>query len=197
MPCSRGATARVLAILCGKVRRTTMTGASSLLIAALLFSPALLTAQDHQHEHGEGVPERLGTVSFPTSCSSDAQVKFTRAVAFLHSFWYENAEKAFRDVAATDPQCGMAWWGVAMCNYHQVWPSPYSPSELSRGMAAAEKAKAVGAKTPREQGYIDAIATFYRDGNTIDTNTRARAYEAAMEHLTSQFPDDDEAAIFY
>ena len=170
---------------------------SSLLIAALFFIPCALSAQDHQHEHGGGEPERLGAVSFPTSCSVDAQTKFTRAVALLHSFWYENAEKAFRDVAATDPQCGMAWWGVAMTNYHQVWPTPYSPAERARGMAAAEKAKAVGAKTTREQGYIDAIATFYRDADSVETRTRARAYEAAMERLASQFPDDDEAAIFY
>ena len=167
---------------------------SSLLIAALFFIPSALSAQDHQHEHGGGEPERLGAVSFPTSCSADAQTKFTRAVALLHSFWYENAEKAFRDVAATDPQCGMAWWGVAMTNYHQVWPTPYSPAERARGMAAAEKAKAVGAKTTREQGYIDAIATFYRDADSVETRTRARAYEAAMERLASQFPDDDEAA---
>ena len=51
-----------------------------------------------------------------------------------------------------------------MSNYHPVWPSPYSPAELARGIAAASKAAAVGAKTPeRERGYIDAIAAFYRD----------------------------------
>src|SRR5438067_9076375 len=83
----------------------------------------------------------------------------------------------------------MAWWGAAMSNYHQVWPSPYSPAELERGKAAAAKAKSIGAKTPRENGYIDAIATFYKDG--------ARAYEARMERLTNENPDDDEAEIFY
>jgi tetratricopeptide (TPR) repeat protein len=169
----------------------------SVAVAALLFAPRALTAQMHQHEHSGAMPERLGTVSFPISCSPDAQPKFTRAVALLHSFWYEEAEKAFREAAAADPQCGMAWWGVAMSNYHQVWPSPYSPAELSRGMAAAEKAKSIGAKTPREQGYIDAIAAFYRDADKIDAVTRARAHEAAMEKLVSQFPGDDEAAIFY
>ena len=155
-----------------------------------ILAALILVAQMHQHDHGGADSERLGTVSFPNSCSSEAQAKFTRAVALLHSFWYEEAEKAFRDVAATDPQCGMAWWGAAMSNYHQVWPSPYSPAELARGKEAAEKAKSVGAKTPREQAYIDAIATFFR-------NTDARAYEAEMESLASRFPNDDEAQIFY
>jgi tetratricopeptide (TPR) repeat protein len=166
-------------------------------ISILLLSTVNLLAQMEQHDHhAEGV-ERLGTVTFPTSCMPAAQAKFTRAVALLHSFWYEEAEKGFRGAAAIDPQCGMAWWGVAMSNYHPVWPSPYAPAELARGVAAAAKAKAIGAKTAREQGYIDSIAAFYNDAEHVDLNTRARAYEAGMQRLTAAFPDDDEAAIFY
>ena len=146
-----------------------------------------------QHEHHGAMPERLGTVQFPTSCKAD----FTRAVALLHSFWYEEAEKAFIEIAKEDPQCGMAWWGAAMSNYHEVWPSPYSPAELARGMADAAKAESAGAKTPREKLYIEAITAFYRDAGNVDLIPRARAYEAVMERLSTQFPDDDEAAIFY
>ena len=167
---------------------------ASITIASLLLTPCA-PAQMDQHEHAAG--ERLGTVSFPISCSPDAQAKFTRAVALLHSFGYEDAEKAFGEVSRIDPQCGMAWWGMAMSNYHPVWPSPYSPAELARGIAAASKASAVGAKTPRERGYIDAIAAFYRDAGTVEIIPRARAYESKMERLVAQYPDDDEAAIFY
>src|SRR5438477_9441541 len=165
------------------------------LVALVAFTPSVVLAQHEGHEHGSG--ERLGTVSFPISCRPDVQSQFTRAVALLHSFWYAEAEKAFMDVARVDPQCGMAWWGAAMSNYHQVWPSPYSPTELSRGMAAAAKAKSIGARTPRENGYIDAIAVFYQDPDKADIVSRARAYEARMLRLTTDFPDDDEAAIFY
>jgi tetratricopeptide (TPR) repeat protein len=164
---------------------------------AIAFAISLLLAQMEQHDHhAEGV-ERLGTVNFATSCSPAAQAKFTRAVALLHSFWYEEAEKAFTETASVDPQCGMAWWGVAMSNYHPVWPSPYSPAELARGVAAAAKAKTVGAKTDREKAYIDAIAAFYDDVEHRDLNTRARAYEAGMQRVTAANPNDDEAAIFY
>ena len=150
-----------------------------------------------QHEHHGAPPERLGTVSFPISCNANAQAHFSRAVALLHSFWYEEAEKSFRETARVDPSCGIAWWGVAMSNYHQVWPSPYSPAELARGIQAAATAESVGAKTPREMAYINAIAAFYRDADKTDIIPRARAYESAMARLTTQFPDDDEAAIFY
>jgi tetratricopeptide (TPR) repeat protein len=167
------------------------------IVIALLFLAPPLAAQLAEHEHHGAAPERLGTVSFPISCNANAQAQFTRAVALLHSFWYEEAEKAFVETAKADPACGIAWWGVAMSNYHEVWPSPYSPAELACGIAAAANAESLGAKTPREKAYIDAIAAFYRDADKTDIIPRARAYEAAMERLTRQFPDDDEAAIFY
>ncbi len=162
---------------------------------AMLLAAALPLAAQHEHQHEAG--ERLGTVSFSITCSAAANATFTRAVALLHSFWYEESEKAFLDSAKVDPQCGMAWWGVAMSNYHQVWPTPYSPAELGRGVAAAAKASSIGAKTDRERGYINAIAAFYRDVEHNDLIPRARAYEAAMQQLTAAFPDDDEASIFY
>jgi hypothetical protein len=162
---------------------------------ALLCLASPLFAQMPEHHHDAG--ENFGKVSFPISCAAGTQEAFTKAVAQLHSFAYEDAEAAFNAIASRDPQCGMAWWGVAMTNYHPVWPSPYSPAELARGIAAAKKAETIGAKTPRERAYIDAIATFYRDADKVDVNTRARAYEAKMAALTAQYPDDDEAAIFY
>ena len=56
---------------------------------------------------------------------------------------------------------------------------------------------AAGAKTPREQAYIDAIAAFYKDSDTVDHRTRALAYEQAMAQLVQDYPDDTEAQIFY
>jgi tetratricopeptide (TPR) repeat protein len=170
--------------------------ATSLITLFLAAYPVYAQLDEH-HDHGTMPSERLGTVSFPISCKGDAQAHFTRAVALLHSFWYEQAEKAFRETATIDPKCGMAWWGVAMSNYHQVWPSPYSPAELARGIKAAADAVSAGTRTPREKGYIDAVAAFYRDAASVDIVTRARSYEAAMQRLTTAFPDDDEAAIFY
>jgi hypothetical protein len=164
-------------------------------IAIVFAAVHSLSAQDDHHHHDAA--ERLGTVSFPVSCNDAAKSSFGRAVALLHSFWYEEAEKAFLDTAKADPKCGMAWWGVAMSNYHQVWPTPYSPAELARGVRAAARASAIGAETDRERVYIEAIARFYRDDERNDLISRARAYEALMQQLSAAFPDDDEASIFY
>jgi tetratricopeptide (TPR) repeat protein len=139
---------------------------------------------------------KVGDVGFPVSCSAEAQQQFTRAVAILHSFWYEEAAKAFTAVAGTDPDCAMAHWGVAMSNWYPLW---YPPSEaaLKAGSEAVAKAQSIGAKTGRERDYIEAIAIFYRDSDKLDNRTRSVAYEKAMEQVYLRYPDDREAGLFY
>jgi len=145
----------------------------------------------HTH-HGEA--EKLGTVRFPVSCNAVAQERFGRAVALIHSFWYDEAEKAFGEVAKLDPSCAMAYWGVAMSNFHPIWAPP-SPAELERGKAAVAKAESLPIPTQRERDYIDAIGAFYKDAP--DYGTRKLAFEAAMEQVHTKNPKDREAAIFY
>jgi len=140
--------------------------------------------------------EKLGTVVFPVSCNQAANQQFARAVAILHSFWYEEAVKAFTEVTVTDPSCAMGFWGVAMSMYYPLW---YPPSEatLKSGLAVLDRATAVGTKTPRERDYLGAIETFYRDWDKSDHRSRTLAYEKAMERVYARYPDDHEAAIFY
>jgi len=156
-----------------------------------LVSPAVA-----QHEHPAGDPTKLGKVMFPVSCDPSVQPQFGSAVAMLHSFWYEKASDTFVAIAEKDPTCGMAYWGIAMTYYHQIW-SPPGPAELKAGVSALEKAKAAGAKTQRERDYISAIGTFYKDSDKLDHRTRALAYEQAMDELQARYPDDHEAAIFH
>ena len=164
----------------------------SFLSIALVSSAVAQEMHPHRHER----PEILGTVKFTTSCSPNAQKQFNQAVAWLHSFEYEEAEKAFTETAATDPQCGMAYWGIAMSNYHPLWVPP-TPAELKKGWSAVEKAKASGTKTPREQDYIAAIEIFYKDHDKLDHRTRAFAYSDAMKQLHTRNPTDREAGVFY
>jgi hypothetical protein len=90
----------------------------------------------------------------------------------------------------------MAWWGVAMSYWHELWAPP-TPAELAAGADAVAKAEAIAGKTEREKAYIAAIAVFYKDSGTLPHHTRALAYEKAMADLHRHYPDDREAAIFY
>jgi len=149
-----------------------------------------------QHGHPAGDPAKLGKVNFPVSCDSSVQPQFSIAVAMLHSFWFEKASDTFAAVADKDPQCGMAYWGIAMTHYHPIWEAP-GPADLKAGIAALEKARSVGAKTQREKDYIAAIEAFYKDTDKLDHRTRALAYEKAMDQLQARYPHDHEAAIFH
>ncbi|MFZ3376191.1 MAG: hypothetical protein WA183_11620 [Chthoniobacterales bacterium] len=155
-----------------------------------------VVAQHEQHEHPAGEPEKLGKVNFPVSCDEGLQLQFNRAVAMLHSFWYEKANEEFAAMAQKDPACAMAYWGIAMTLYHPIWEAP-GPAALKQGSEAVAKAKLAAPKTERERDYISAIETFYKDSDKLDHYTRALAYEKAMEQLHARYPDDREAAIFY
>jgi len=166
---------------------------SALLVTAALLAPLSAAAHD---DSSPATGEKLGAVQFAISCNAEAQQRFSRAVAILHSFWYEEAVKAFTGVAEADPSCAMAWWGIAMSHWYQLWYPPAAPA-LKAGAAAVAKAEGLDPKTERERDYIGAIAAFYRGSDTIDHRTRALAYRAAMANLHQRYPDDREAAIFY
>jgi tetratricopeptide (TPR) repeat protein len=165
----------------------------------LLLVGLAATARAHdeaEHHHGDVNLERVGKVSFPVSCRPDQQEKFERAVAILHSFWYEESERLFREIVEADPSCAMALWGVAMSLYHPIWQPP-DPASLKRGAEAVAQATKIGARTERERDYVAAIGRFYADSDTRDHETRANDYMEAMAGLATKYPTDSEAAVFY
>jgi tetratricopeptide (TPR) repeat protein len=165
-----------------------------LLVSFLCHTHSASAQERHQHRHDPS--EKLGRVNFTVSCSPLAQRQFNRAVAWLHSFEYEEAEKVFTEVTVTDPGCGMSYWGIAMSNYHPIWAPP-TAAGLQKGLSAIEKAKVVGARTQRERDYIAAIEVFYKDSDKLDHRTRTFAYREAMEQLYRRNPSDREASVFY
>jgi tetratricopeptide (TPR) repeat protein len=178
----------------GKPVKRTLLIVVLLTVAFLCHTHSAKAQEATPHRHDPS--EKLGQVNFTISCSPQAQRQFNRAVAWLHSFEYEEAEKAFSEVTITDPRCGMGYWGVAMSNYHPLWAPP-TVAELKKGSSAIEKAKVVGARTRREQDYIAAIEVFYKDADRLDHRTRTFAYSKAMEQLYRRHPSDHEAGVFY
>src|ERR671912_351546 len=106
--------------------------------------------------------KQFGAVAFPTSCSEKVKKDFDLAIALLHSFEYDEAEKVFAKIIDEEPQCAMAYWGVAMSNYHLLWTPP-SAVELTKGSKAIEIAKGLTHKSKQEIEYINAAAELYND----------------------------------
>jgi tetratricopeptide (TPR) repeat protein len=160
---------------------------ASLLVTVVLASAAL-----------EGQEPKLGSVHFATSCSTRAQPIFNRAVALLHSFEFNEATQGFRQVLAADSTCGIAYWGIALSNWgNPAAPGNRSPELIAAGLDAVTRGRAIGAKTSREKAYIGAVGSLYDDASTIDQRTRFAVYRDVMHGITTTYPDDVEARIFY
>ena len=151
-----------------------------------------------QHDHaaaGAGVGS--DSVSFLTSCAPALREDFNRAVALLHSFWFAQAIAAFDGVAAKDPSCAIAHWGVALSRWGNPFAGLRSPQQIELGRGAIQKAQSTGSPTARERAYIAAAAELFTSGDASTQRARTLAYEKGMERVVREFPGDMEARIFY
>ena len=162
-------------------------------IAAFFAQPLLAHDDDAAAQSGQG---QFGKVNFPTSCSAAVQPQFERAVAMLHSFFFPEHIKAFHAVIKADPQCAMAYWGLAISQRPNPLVPPWPEENLKRALEAIQQGKAV-AKTERERDWLSALEVVYKDYDKVPTSTRSQRYEQAMAELSRRYPDDKEAAIFY
>src|SRR5262249_28716845 len=138
----------------------------------------------------------LSAVHFPISCSA-VQLQFDRAVALLHNFFFPETMKAFQAIIQEDPNCAMAYWGLAMSQRPNPLVPPFPEANLKGGWEAVRKGKSASNQTPREAEYLAAMEVFYGDYDKIDQVTRAGRYAEAMQRLHEHYPEDAEAAIFY
>jgi tetratricopeptide (TPR) repeat protein len=162
----------------------------------VLFIGVAAIGVDAQHEHAAATG-KLGRVHFPISCAPETQMPFDRALAMLHSFWYQEGLNAFTEVTKRYPACAMAYWGIAVLARGNPLVSAPDAAGFKRGKDAIQKAKTLGATTDRERDFINSMAIYYQDGKNVDHRARVLAYEQAMEHIYRKYPEDPEAAIFY
>jgi tetratricopeptide (TPR) repeat protein len=162
----------------------------------LAISFAVCVAASDEEHHSHPAPEKLGSVSFATSCAATVKPAFERAVALLHSFAYSTSEQAFQAVAARDPGCAIAYWGMAMTHFHQLWEPP-AGDELRAGSEQIRKAVHIRAGSLRERQFIEALATYYRDPEHAAPAVRAERYASAMADVARDNAGDAEAQIFY
>ena len=165
-------------------------------ISALLTVAAPASAQ---HDHAAAGSDQIGgdSVSFLTSCAPALRQDFNRAVALLHSFWFAQAIAVFDEVAAKDPSCAIAHWGVALARWGNPFAGLRSAQQIELGRAAIQKAQTTGSPTPRERAFINAAAELFTSGDAATQRARTVAYERAMDRVVRAFPGDMEARIFY
>lgn len=166
--------------------------------SALILVPGAALAQTEDHsQHTGAASAGVGTVSFDTSCAPAVKAAFNHAVAELHSFWFPEARAGFEGVLKTDPACAMAYWGIALTHWGNPFAGLRSAQAIAAGKAAIDKGQATGSPTPREKGYIDAVAGLFSSADPGTQRARVLAYEKATEAVAAQNPGDIEARIFW
>ncbi|MDB5390605.1 MAG: alkyl hydroperoxide reductase/Thiol specific antioxidant/Mal allergen [Planctomycetaceae bacterium] len=181
--------------------------------AAQPVAPVQPTVQPGHSVHGDSFSEgprqkaylmgNTGKVSFPvTTKIPECQQFINQGVGQLHGFWYFEAERSFRQAAALDSDCGIAYWGMAMANTNNA-------KRAKDFIAEAVKHKAN--LTPRETKYIDALHAFHhaqpkkgrenRKGNDQnepqrDDKSKYEAYTKSLERIYLDHPEDLEAKAF-
>lgn len=167
-----------------------------LLPTLLLLCAATAATQPHDDPQ-HPAPEKLGDVHFDNSCQPAVGADFDRAVALLHSFAFGTAKQAFEEVLAEDPECTIAYWGIALTHWGNPFGGIKTGPLLENGRTTVEQGLAIGTPTARELAYLQAVSELYESTSSRDHAARTSAYEAAMAALHTDYPDDREAATFY
>lgn len=165
---------------------TRCTGAALGVVLALAAVPALAQSSG------------LGTVTFPNSGAEEAQADFLDGVRLLHSFEWDDAAEAFQRAQAIDPDFALAYWGEALSHTggHHYPPgqdmSQAREALLKLGRTRAERV--AKAPTDREKQYLESVHILYGPGDLLE---RSEGYEQTLAKLSSDYPDDLEAAAFH
>jgi tetratricopeptide (TPR) repeat protein len=142
--------------------------------------------------------QNLGDHQFPvTTSSARAQLFINQGMMLTYGFNHVEASRSFREAVRLDPNCAMAYWGMAYVmgpNINLAMPPEAEPQAyemIQKAMALKKGA------SEREQAYIDALARRYSGEDKPNRTALDGAYAEAMRQLHARYPDDLDAATLY
>jgi protein SCO1/2 len=168
--------------------------AAALSIVIALLLGAIMVVATWEANPDEPLPNE---VQFRVSCSDWSQRQFNHATSLLHSLRYGYSESAYAAIAKHEPDCAMAYWGIAMSRLKRPIAIPPSAEDIRAAEGALRTATGARTATHRERAYINALTALVAEGALAVWHARTLAYEQAMEAVARQYPEDREAAIFY
>ena len=142
--------------------------------------------------------QNLGDHKFPVSTNSArAQLFINQGMMLTYGFNHAEASRSFREAARLDPDCAMAFWGMA----YVIGPNinmAMAPESEPKAYELIQKAMALKKNaSDREQAYIEALSKRYSGEETPGRAALDRVYAEAMRSLSQRYPDDLDAATLY
>lgn len=132
------------------------------------------------------------------TASADAQTYFNQGLAYLFAFNHDESRRAFRQATELDPQCAMAWWGVAISRGPHINNPILPPEQVKEAVESLAKAQKLAEReSPANQALIAALSKRYVDPQPEDRTPLDEAYAAAMGEAHKQFADDADMGALY
>ncbi|MCG3138549.1 MAG: hypothetical protein HJJLKODD_02414 [Phycisphaerae bacterium] len=171
-----------------------------MVILCLLLSGCQQSAQSAaMHEEKATLFSGLGTHQrVVTTSSSMSQRYFNQGLVWMYGFNHDEAIRSYTAAVRHDPQCAMAWWGIALSNGPHINNPAVPPERAAAAWRALQEAVAqIDHTTPVERALIRALQKRYADTQPEDRAPLERAYAAAMGEVYRQYPNDADVATLY
>lgn len=139
--------------------------------------------------------EGIGHTHFPiTTKVPEVQEWFDQGNTLLHSFWFEEAERSFRWCLKLDPDCVMAYWGLAAASLNWFSDPALADPVAKRGLDFLKEAvRRKAAASPHERMYIEAWDTVFNG----ESHDRFMVMDKELQKIIVAYPDDVEAKALY
>lgn len=167
-----------------------------LVVGLGLATSAALAQHEHHHDETVDAGAELGLVRFDPDCAKHSIEPFNRALALMHHMMYAQARADFAAITETDPDCAMAWWGMATSLFQPLWGTRPSRTERDQGWAASQRALEQ-VDSDRERALIEATAAFFRDPQDDDFRARVERWIEGMIEAGEGWPDDADVAALH
>ena len=141
----------------------------------------------------------MGEMTFQATAQHPDAQKFVRqGLALVYGFNHDEAARAFREAARLDPNCAMAYWGLALALAPNINDSIPAPEREQEAFEAITKARSLAAQAPEsERAYIDALAKRFSAEKGKDRLSLNKAYAAAMKEVALKYTGDPDAQVLY
>jgi tetratricopeptide (TPR) repeat protein len=148
---------------------------------------------------GEPLYEGLGAYSRKvTAASPEAEKYVQQGLKFYYGFVHGAALRSFEQAVKLDPDCAMAYWGIALANGPHINFPLVPPENAAAAWKNLQLAKEKSANCNEvEKDLIEALSTRYANPQPEDRTPLDRAYADAMRKVWEKHRNDPDVGVFF
>lgn len=144
--------------------------------------------------------DNMGAFSYTISTKTKrAQQYFDQGLKLCYGFNHAEAHRSFKETIKIDPECAMAYWGIALALGPNInSPSPDKAQEREAWEAIVQARRLNKMVSQKEEDFIDALSVRYMaDTTNLNRDSLNLVYRDAMQVLSEKYPEDTEILTLF